>query len=95
MEVSADSGTVKAMKLLPQALAILELAARGRTDKEIAQEVGLSIHTVDYHWRHIRNRYGLSSRTAIVARYLAAPPAVEERAPLQSPDFALLRSWPS
>jgi DNA-binding CsgD family transcriptional regulator len=80
---------------LPQALSILELAARGRTDKEIAQEIGLSIHTVDYHWRHIRSRYGLSSRTAIVAQYLASSPATEESRVARNPDFQSLRSWPS
>ena len=49
---------------------ILDLAAEGRTDKEIARRLGVSPDTVDFHWRRVRARYGASSRTEAVAAYL-------------------------
>ena len=49
---------------------ILELAAEGLTDKEIARELGISVDTVDTYWRRIRHRLGTSSRTAAVATAL-------------------------
>lgn len=49
---------------------ILELAAQGKTDKEIAVELGISFDTVRGHWREIRQALGLSSRTEVVAKWL-------------------------
>ncbi len=46
---------------------ILELAALGRTDKEIASVLGISTETVSTYWRRIRQRYGAASRTEVVA----------------------------
>ena len=48
---------------------ILELAAEGHPDKEIARRLGVSPDTVDFHWRRIRARFGASSRTEAVAAH--------------------------
>lgn len=50
--------------------AILELASRGRTDKETAESLGIAKGTVDGHWARIRLRLGVSSRTEAVAVHL-------------------------
>jgi DNA-binding CsgD family transcriptional regulator len=50
---------------------VLELAALGHTDKEIAQELGLAVSTISSHWKEIRRRFESSSRTEIVARMIA------------------------
>jgi|GEM_PF-4528502 len=47
---------------------VLELAARGQTDKEIARSLGITRDTVGTYWRRILTRFGASSRTEVVAR---------------------------
>lgn len=47
---------------------VLELAAEGKTDKEIAKDLGISAETVATYWRRILLRTGASSRTEVVAR---------------------------
>lgn len=49
---------------------LVELAAEGMTDKAIAQATGLSVHTVDTHWKKLRARFNTSSRTEVVASAL-------------------------
>jgi DNA-binding CsgD family transcriptional regulator len=49
---------------------VLEGATMGLTDKQIAERLGLSVHTVDSHWRHIRRKLGVPNRAAAVAAWL-------------------------
>jgi DNA-binding NarL/FixJ family response regulator len=49
---------------------ILSLVARGLTDKEIAQELGISKNTVATHMYRILTRRGTRSRAAAVADWL-------------------------
>jgi DNA-binding CsgD family transcriptional regulator len=51
--------------LTPAELRVVELAARGATNKEIAQELWLSPYTVDTHMRHSLAKLGLRSRVAL------------------------------
>jgi DNA-binding CsgD family transcriptional regulator len=51
---------------------ILELAAIGVPDKEIASRLGISAATVESHWKKLRERFESSSRTSIVASALNA-----------------------
>jgi DNA-binding NarL/FixJ family response regulator len=44
----------------------LELAARGKTNKEIADKLGVSIRTVESHLGHIFEKLNVSSRTEAV-----------------------------
>jgi DNA-binding CsgD family transcriptional regulator len=47
---------------------ILDLAAQGCTDKEIAARLTLSPETIGTYWRRILGKYGASSRTEVVAK---------------------------
>lgn len=51
---------------------VLELAAEGLTDKEIANRLGIQPQTVESHWKRLRQVYSTSSRAHIVAKALEA-----------------------
>jgi len=50
-------------------LQVLELAAKGMTDKQIAATLNISAGTVGSYWRRILSKYGSCSRTEVVARH--------------------------
>src|SRR5689334_19691346 len=50
---------------------ILELAARGHSDKEIARELGLSVHTIRTHLQRVYTTEGLNNRAAAVGAWVA------------------------
>jgi DNA-binding CsgD family transcriptional regulator len=52
-------------------LMVADLAARGRTNREIADELIMSPHTVDSHVRHIYAKLGISSRIDLTRAVLA------------------------
>ncbi|TDW93448.1 regulatory LuxR family protein [Kribbella pratensis] len=56
--------------LTPAELRVVELAAEGATNKEIAQRLWISPYTVDTHMRHSLAKLGLRSRVAL-ARFAA------------------------
>ena len=64
---------------------ILELAAQGQSDKEIAVALGISVHTVRSHLQRLYRTHGLTNRAEAVAAWAAkdTPPA-----PVASPDPA-------
>ncbi|MEJ5170604.1 MAG: LuxR C-terminal-related transcriptional regulator, partial [Fimbriimonadales bacterium] len=84
LETSADR-----KKLSPREAAILELAAEGRTDKEIARELGIRIATVNTHWSRIRLKLNVGSRTEAVS-VVQRERASEVEAVLRSERDALL-----
>jgi len=49
---------------------VLKLAARGLSNRDIASELCLSLHTVEAHLLHIFNKLQVSSRTEAVVRGL-------------------------
>lgn len=51
---------------------ILELLARGCANKEIAQQLSLSIETVRVHLRHIYDKLHVRSRTQAIAKFMGA-----------------------
>jgi DNA-binding CsgD family transcriptional regulator len=53
--------------LSPRELDVLRLIARGRTDREIAESLVLSTHTVHRHVANIRTKLGVPSRAAAAA----------------------------
>lgn len=59
-------------KISPRLTEILHLAAQGKTDKEIASELGISIETIGTHWKRLRAYFESSSRTEIVANVLSS-----------------------
>jgi DNA-binding NarL/FixJ family response regulator len=54
--------------LTPRELEVLELLASGLSNKEIAERLGVSFHTVKFHVNSILGKLGASSRTEVVAR---------------------------
>ena len=50
---------------------VVELLIRGYSEKEIAEKLHISPHTVNNHMRNIRSRNGLSKNTEIIACYIA------------------------
>lgn len=63
--------------LSPREQEVLELLARGRRNKEIAAQLGVSVGTVKTHLRHIYRKLTVSDRTAAVltALHLRLPEA--------------------
>ncbi|ARU41398.1 hypothetical protein CCB80_09720 [Armatimonadetes bacterium Uphvl-Ar1] len=53
-------------------ITIIELAMQGLTDRDIAAELEISIHTVVTYWGRMREKYKTKSRTATVTCYLAS-----------------------
>jgi DNA-binding CsgD family transcriptional regulator len=50
---------------------VIGLAAIGYADKQISEELGLSIHTLRTYWDRIRTKMGGLSRPALVAAYVS------------------------
>lgn len=63
------------MRLSPREEEVLVLLSRGYSNKEIAEQLGLSVDTVRSHLKHIYEKMHVRSRTEAVARYVAANPA--------------------
>ena len=53
--------------LTPRELDVLRLLAAGRSNREIAQTLSISEHTVEHHVRHVLSKLSLPSRTAAAA----------------------------
>jgi len=64
---SADGTTADAVPLSGREREILACVAQGLGDREIAEQLGLSPHTVHRHVANIRGKLGSPSRTAAVA----------------------------
>src|ERR1700722_14252227 len=56
--------------LSPREKEILDATVQGRTKKEIAALLDLSVHTVDSHLRHIYQKLEVNTRTGAVAKAL-------------------------
>jgi DNA-binding CsgD family transcriptional regulator len=68
----ATAGSDGMGELTDRELQVLELAARGRTNRAIASTVGVSPRTVAKHLEHIYRKLGVSSRAAAVYATAAA-----------------------
>ena len=58
--------------LTPQEIKVATLIREGRTTKEIAQEWNLSVATVNFHRRNLRNKLGLRGSSTNLRTYLLA-----------------------
>jgi DNA-binding CsgD family transcriptional regulator len=54
--------------LTPQEDAVAQLARMGKTNREIAQQLFLSVNTVETHLRHIYGKLGIHRRWELIAR---------------------------
>jgi DNA-binding NarL/FixJ family response regulator len=63
------AGTEEGLSLSPREEAVLGLLAKGYRTKEIADELGLGVATVNTYVRHIYEKLHVRSRAEAVARY--------------------------
>jgi DNA-binding CsgD family transcriptional regulator len=69
--------------LSPRELEILEMAARGLTNDQMAKNLRISVHGVKFHLGSIYRKLGVSNRTEAAVQFLmrgqtVAPPAEPE-----------------
>ena len=62
-------------------LQVLEMIARGYTNRGIAAELGITVHAVKFHLGSIFRKLGVVNRTEAAVAYLRDVPT-----PLQTPD---------
>lgn len=58
------------IKFAPREREALQWMAEGKSDWEIGELMGISLHGVDYHLRSVRNKLGTANRTQTVATAL-------------------------
>ncbi|GMA40712.1 LuxR family transcriptional regulator [Mobilicoccus caccae] len=58
-------------QLTPQESAVVDLVAAGRTNKEVAGELYISVKTVQYHLTRVYGKLGLRSRSELAAHVAA------------------------
>jgi DNA-binding CsgD family transcriptional regulator len=61
------------LRLTPRELSVARLVASGRTNREVAAELMVSVKTVEYHLGNIFGKLGIRSRRRLVAAYRARP----------------------
>lgn len=54
--------------LTPQEAAVAQLVRQGKTNREIAQQLFLSVNTVETHLRHVYGKLGIHRRWELIAR---------------------------
>ncbi len=67
LERAENGGAPSYQQLSPREREILRLIAKGRTNKEIAEQLSLSVRTVERHRSSIMNKIGLQNRAELVA----------------------------
>jgi DNA-binding CsgD family transcriptional regulator len=60
------SGAAGTPRVAPRELEVLRLVARGRSTHEIADDLGISPHTVRNHVRHVRRKLGARTKLEAV-----------------------------
>jgi DNA-binding CsgD family transcriptional regulator len=60
--------------LTPREREVMDLAAQGLTNREIAERLYVSIRTVNAHLNHVYSKLGCSDRTQLAAFLLPTPP---------------------
>ena len=66
----APKNPQSAETLTPQEHKVLLLAVKGRTNGEIASELGIAQNTVKNHLAHIYAKMGVGNRTELASEYL-------------------------
>ena len=74
LRVAEDAPSVAPLSAVQQE--ILRCLALGQSDKEIAYRLQLSAHTVDYHMRQLRKRFGVRNRVQLMQAALGPMPHV-------------------
>lgn len=63
--------SVKAPIFSKAEIKVVELLVRGYSEKEIAERLSISRHTVNNHMRNIREKNGVTKNTEIILLYIA------------------------
>ena len=66
------NGTQRRFSLTPRESQVLESASMGRTNAQVAAELGMSVHAVKFHLASIFRKLGVSNRTQAAAEYFRA-----------------------
>lgn len=72
LEADRTSSVTAVARLTDRQREVLRLVTEGRTNGEIALLLGITPATTKKHLEHIRDRLGVTSRTAAAARFLTA-----------------------
>jgi DNA-binding CsgD family transcriptional regulator len=67
------------VRLTPRETDVLMLAAQGRSNREIAADLGTSVRTVDKHFEHVYDRLGVRPRNAALTQALRSLAAARPR----------------
>ena len=62
----SEAGAAARIEISSTQQSILQQLRQGRSDKEIANRLALSAHTVDYHMRQLRRRFAARNRVQLV-----------------------------
>jgi DNA-binding CsgD family transcriptional regulator len=60
---------------------VVDLAANGMSDKEMARQLGISVRTVEDHFSRARQRWGAATRAELIAMAVASGTIVPARVP--------------
>ena len=66
-----DEGEAEQAVLSPRETEVLRLMALGHTNREIGEQLSLSVRTVETHRAHIQQKLGLDSRPELTRYALA------------------------
>jgi LuxR family transcriptional regulator, maltose regulon positive regulatory protein len=89
-ERSSSTGPAAEPTLSKRELEILEMAARGLTNDQMANDLHISIHGVKFHLASIYRKLGVSNRTEAAVRFLAngRTPLLRPESPQLAGDFS-------
>jgi len=62
-------GQAARVRLSPRLIQVLQLLAEGQSEKRIAERLNLSAHTVHGYVKQLYRRFGVSNRSALLARW--------------------------
>ena len=75
------TGTTPPGQLTPQEAAVARLARAGKTNREIAGQLYLTVNTVETHLRHVYQKLGIHRRVELLTLPDAETEAVSSPAP--------------
>jgi LuxR family maltose regulon positive regulatory protein len=61
--------------LTPREIEVLDLAALGMTNQQIADQLGVTVHAIKFHLAGVYRKLGVANRTEAVVQRLRAQPS--------------------
>ena len=77
LELLGGTGTAAAVSLTAAEQRVVALAASGRSNKEIARQLFVAVHTVEVHLSHAYAKLGVRSRAQLASRLTTPAPPPE------------------